>query len=171
MQRVLVSGPCGAGKSTAAVELGRALDLPVHHLDQLHWREGWVESSREELVATLAPIVAGERWLIDGNYGGTMAGRLERADTVVYLDYPTWLCLWRAFKRVWRYRGRARPDMTPRCPERFDLAFFLYILTFRRGPRLRTEAKLADYRGTTMRFHNPRDLARWLATLEASSPR
>ena len=94
-----------------------------------------------------------------------MAGRLERADTVVYLDYPTWLCLWRAFKRVWRYRGRARPDMTPGCPERFDLALFLYILTFRRGPRLRTEATLAAYRGTIIRFHRPRDLARWLCDL------
>jgi adenylate kinase family enzyme len=77
MQRILVIGPCGAGKSTAAVELGRQLDLPVHHLDRLHWRAGWIESSREELLAALAPIVAGERWLIDDNYGGTMSGRTE----------------------------------------------------------------------------------------------
>jgi adenylate kinase family enzyme len=77
MQRILVIGPCGAGKSTAAVELGRQLDLPVHHLDRLHWRAGWVESSREGLLAALAPIVAGERWLIDDNYGGTMSGRTE----------------------------------------------------------------------------------------------
>jgi len=92
MHRVLVIGPCGAGKSTAAVELGQVLGLPVYHLDWLHWREGWVESSREELLEALAPILASGRWLIDGNYGGTMAGRLERADTVVYLDYPTWFC-------------------------------------------------------------------------------
>ena len=66
MERVLVIGPCGAGKSTAAVELGAVLGLPVHHLDRLHWRAGWVESSREELETALAPILAGERWLIDG---------------------------------------------------------------------------------------------------------
>jgi adenylate kinase family enzyme len=165
MQRVLVIGPCGAGKSTAAVELGRQLDLPVHHLDRLHWREGWVEGSREELVAALAPILAGERWLIDGNYGGTMAGRLERTDTVVYLDYPTWLCLWRAFKRVRRYRGEARPDMAPGCPERFDAQFFLYILTFRRGPRLRTEAKLKGHESKVKRFRHPRELRSWMKTL------
>lgn len=162
MQRVLVIGPCGAGKSTAAVELGRVLGLPVHHLDRLHWREGWVESSREELLDLLAPILAGERWLIDGNYGGTMADRLERADTVVYLDYPTWLCLSRAVRRVWRYRGRARPDMAPGCPERFDLAFFLYILTFRRGPRRRTEAKLAGHEAKVRRFRSPDELRRWI---------
>jgi len=165
MQRVLVIGPCGAGKSTAAVELGRLLALPVHHLDRLHWRAGWVEGSREELVAALSPILAGERWLIDGNYGGTMGGRLERADTVVYLDYPTWLCLWRAFGRVRRYRGIARPDMTPGCPERFDPVFFFYIVTFRYGPRRRTEAKLVGHEGKVRRFRHPRELHAWMQAL------
>lgn len=165
MRRVLVIGPCGAGKSTAAVEIGRLLDLPVHHLDRLHWREGWVESSREELLAALAPIMAGERWLIDGNYGGTMAPRIERADTVVYLDYPTWLCLWRALGRVWRYRGRARPDMAPGCPERFDLAFFWYIVMFRHGPRRRTEERLLGHEAKVMRFRRPGELRAWLDAL------
>lgn len=162
MHRVLVIGLCGAGKSTAAVELGQVLGLPVYHLDRLNWREGWVESSREELLEALAPILASGRWLIDGNYGGTMAGRLERADTVVYLDYPTWLCLWRAAKRVWRFRGRTRPDMTEGCPERFDWRFFLYILTFRRGPRQRTEARLAGHEEKVRRFTGPRAFERWV---------
>lgn len=170
MERVLVIGPCGAGKSTAAVELGRLLDLPVHHLDRLHWREGWVEGSREELVAALAPILAAERWLIDGNYGGTMATRLARADTVIYLDYPIRLCLWRALRRAWRYRHASRPDMAPGCPERFDPTFFLYILTFRRGPGRRTEDRLEEHRHKVRRFRHPRELRSWMASL-APAPR
>ena len=165
MQRVLVIGPCGAGKSTAAVELGRVLGLPVHHLDRLHWRAGWVESSREELEAALAPILAGERWLIDGNYGGTMPARLERADAVVYLDYPIRLCLWRALKRVLRFRGRTRPDMAPGCPERFDAEFFRYIATFNRGPRVRTEARLVGHEAKVRRFRRPGALRAWIDTL------
>lgn len=170
MQRVIVIGPCGAGKSVASVDIGRALGLPVYHLDQLHWREGWIESSREELLEALEPILAGERWVIDGNYGGTMAGRVARADTVVYLDYPIRLCLWRAFKRVWRYRGRTRPDMAPGCPERLDPAFFFYILTFRRGPRVRTEERLVGHEAKVLRFRRPAELSRWISGLGASRP-
>lgn len=165
MQRVIVIGPCGAGKSTAAVQLGRLLGLPVHHLDRLHWREGWVESSREELEGTLTPILAGERWLIDGNYGGTMPARIERADTVVYLDYPTWLCLWRAFRRVLRHRGRTRPDMAPGCPERFDAEFFHYILTFKSGPGWRTEERLAGHEAKVKRFRRPGQSRAWMRSL------
>lgn len=88
MERMLVIGPCGAGKSTLAVDLGRRLRLPVFHMDQLNWQPGWNESSKDEIAAKLRDIVATERWLIDGTYGGTLAPRLERADCVVYLDFP-----------------------------------------------------------------------------------
>lgn len=167
MDRVLVIGPSGAGKSTLATELGRRLALPVHHMDQLHWRPGWVEGSSAELRAKLDAIVAGERWLIDGHYGGTLAERLARADTVVYLDYPIRLCLRRLLGRVWAYRGRTRPDMTEGCPERFDLAFFLYVLTWNRGPRRRTESRLKGFGGRIVRIADPRALARWLDRLPA----
>lgn len=164
---MLIIGPCGAGKSTLSIELGRRLGLPVHHIDQLHWQPGWVEGDKGELKAKLDAIVAGERWLIDGNYGGTMATRLARADTVVYLDYPIRLCLWRLLKRIRTYRGHTRPDMTADCPERFDLPFFLYVMTWNRGPRRRTEEKLKSFKGAIVRIANPRALASWLTTLPA----
>ena len=165
MERVLVIGPSGAGKSTLATELGRRLALPVHHMDQLHWQPGWVEGSDAELRAKLDAIVASERWLIDGHYGATLAERLARADTVVYLDYPIRLCLRRLLGRLWTYRGRTRPDMTEGCPERFDLEFLLYVLTWNRGPRPRTEAKLKNFDGRIIRITDPKALSDWLAAL------
>ena len=165
MDRVLVIGPCGAGKSTLAVELGQRLSLPVHHLDQLHWQPGWVEGSREDLAEKLDVILAGERWLIDGNYGGTLARRLARADTVVYLDYPILLCLRRLIGRVWRFRGQTRPDMTEGCPERFDPGFFFYVLMWNRGPRLRTDRSLEGFGGGLVRLKSPAALRDWLAQI------
>lgn len=165
MERVLIIGPCGAGKSTLAGELDKRLGLPVFHMDQLNWKAGWVESSKDELRDKLVQIVDTDRWLIDGNYGGTISERLDRADTVIYLDFPVRLCAWRLLRRIWTYRGRTRPDMTDGCPERFDLEFFLYLLRWNSGPRPRTEERLKSYNGTLIRLKTPTELSRWMDAL------
>ncbi len=162
MQRILIIGPCGAGKSTLAIALGQRLGLPTFHMDQLNWRPGWIESSKDEIRDRLRAIIAGDRWLIDGNYGGTLAPRLERADTVLYLDYPIRLCVARLLKRIWTYRGRTRPDMTEGCPERFDLGFLFYLLQWNSGPRPRTEAALKGHEHKVIRLKSPLQLKGWL---------
>lgn len=169
MRRVLVIGPCGAGKSTLSGELGKRLGLPVLHMDQLNWKSGWQESAPEELRAKLNTVIAGETWLIDGTYGGTLVPRLEQADTVIYLDYPIRLCVTRLLRRIWTWRGRTRPDMTEGCPERFDLGFLLYLLQWNSGPRIRTEQRLKGHEGKVIRFSNPAQTAAWLGSLTAAA--
>lgn len=161
MKRVLVIGPCGSGKSTLARELAPLMGLPLVHMDQLGWQAGWIETEKAELNARLADAVAQDEWLIEGNYGSTLAPRLERADTVIYLDFPIRLCLSRLIRRIISNRGQSRPDMPEGCPERFDLAFFWYVMNWNSGPRVRTEEKLATYRGTVIRLTSPQMLATW----------
>ncbi len=165
MDRVMIIGPCGAGKSTLAHDLARRLDLPLIHMDQLNWRSGWIESEADDLRAAVFAAVAGERWLIDGTYGGTMAPRVERADTIVYLDFPVLLCAWRVLKRIVTWRGRPRPDMPEGCPERFDAAFMWYVLRWNSGPRLRLEARLEGHHHKVIRLESPNALRSWLDTL------
>ncbi|HSF11968.1 MAG TPA: AAA family ATPase [Erythrobacter sp.] len=161
MDRVLIIGPCGSGKSTLARELAPRMGLPLVHMDRLGWQAGWVETEKAELNSRLADAVAQDAWLIEGNYGSTLPPRLERADTVIYLDFPIHLCLWRLIKRIVTLRGQSRPDMPEGCPERFDAAFFWYVMTWNTGPRVRTEAHIAPYADKVIRLRSPRALADW----------
>ena len=92
---------------------------------------------------------------------------LDRADTVIYLDFPISLCVRRLLKRIWTYRGRSRPDMTEGCPERFDIAFLFYLIRWNGGPRLRTEARLKGHENKIIRLRNPDELQRWMDSLPA----
>ena len=104
-RRVIVTGVAGSGKSTFAVALANKTGLPVIHLDLHFWRPGWVEPSETEWREKQRCVLAGDAWIADGNYSETLALRLERADTLVVLDMPWWLCAGRAFLRGFRKPG------------------------------------------------------------------
>ena len=120
MERILVLGPCGAGKSTLAAKLGEKLGLPVIHLDREYWRPGWVEPEPTVWAAQVEELIARPRWVMDGNYGGTLARRLERAQLAINLDFPRRVFFPRIMWRLLTNLGRTRPDMAEGCPERFD---------------------------------------------------
>lgn len=132
MERVLVLGCCGAGKSTFARELGRRAGLPVVHLDQLYWRPGWVEPPDDEWASALDDVLAEDRWIIDGNYATTLPQRLARADTVAVLGLSRAVCMRSVLTRVITGYGRTRPDSAPGCPERLDFEFLAYVWSFHR---------------------------------------
>jgi adenylate kinase family enzyme len=145
LQRVAIIGSCGAGKSTLAVKLGKKLDLPVIHLDAYYWQSGWQETDAQQWIQTQEELIKTSRWIIDGNYGNTLDIRLAVADTVIWLDFNRYLCLWRVCKRYLKYPGKTRPDMAANCPERLTREFMQYVWNFPQVHRSKITAKLAKY--------------------------
>lgn len=144
MERVAVVGPGGAGKSTFAARLGQRTGLPVIHLDRHFWKPGWVETPPDEWKACQQELVRGDRWIIDGNYGGTFDVRFARADTVVVLVPPALSCVLSALRRSVRNRGVA--IQAAGCRERVDCAFLRWIWRYNRDSRPRLDAALARHR-------------------------
>ncbi|SFK44841.1 Adenylate kinase [Halobacillus dabanensis] len=131
MKRVMVLGvSSGVGKSTFAHQLGRKLGIDVYHLDRFYWEPGWNEATIEDFRSRQEEVVGNDAWIIEGNYSNTYDIRAAAADTIIYLELPLLVCLFRVIKRRWEYRGeKSRPDMGKGCEEKLDWDFIKFILT------------------------------------------
>jgi adenylate kinase family enzyme len=148
MKKILVIGSGGSGKSTLARQLGELLDIEVKHLDRLYWQPGWTEPSKEEWLNKVKEVANDDSWIMDGNYSGTLDVRMQRCDTIVFLDLPRLVCLWRIVKRRLAYRKRSRPDVGEGCPEKLDWEFVSWVWNYSRTSRPKVVKLLREHSET-----------------------
>lgn len=138
MNRIMIIGFSGGGKSTLARKMGEILGIEPTHFDRLHWLPNWVESTREYKREMVKPVLERDRWIIDGNYRHIYwQERLELADTVIFIDVNRFTCLHQAWKRSRIYKGKTRPDMGEGCIEKIDLEFVKWVFWDGRKQRKR----------------------------------
>lgn len=141
MERVAVVGPGGAGKSILSRQLGALLGVPVIHLDEHFWQPGWVETPQHVWRQVQRELLAGKRWVADGNYGSTLELRLSRVDTVVVLQPPRWVCIAGVLRRTLLQRDR---QQAPGCTHRVTVAFLRWVWRYPTDSRPRLDARLAE---------------------------
>jgi adenylate kinase family enzyme len=164
MERVIIIGCGGSGKSTLARILGERTGLPVVHLDQICWSPGnWQHLEPEEFDARLTQELEKPRWILDGNFNRTLPLRLAHCDTVIWLDYNRFVCIFSWLKRVITNWGKTRPDMGPNCNEKLDLEFAKWIWTFNKKNRCKYHEILAQQKDKEIHiFKNRRQLRKFL---------
>lgn len=133
MKRIVIIGSPGSGKSTVATKLGEKLKRLVIHLDTEYWVNGKKERfSKEKWAIHQKEMVSKDEWIIDGNYQSTLEIRLERATTIIYIDLPKWICLYRAFKRISK-----TVDKSVGNRDRIDLKLIKFIWRYPREYNLK----------------------------------
>ncbi|WP_208559300.1 AAA family ATPase [Marinilactibacillus kalidii] len=133
MKRILIIGCPGSGKSTLAEQLANELELELIHLDRVNWLDDHTTLSRQAFDKQLTLILKKEEWVIDGNYNRTLAHRLSYADTVIWLDLPRIICLYRVIKRY--VKGKKTNHQHHGNPKRIDRDFLKFIWRFNQTNR------------------------------------
>ncbi|MGV3463851.1 MAG: DNA topology modulation protein [Heyndrickxia sp.] len=164
MKKIVLIGSGGSGKSTLARQLGEKLKIKIYHLDALFWKPNWVGVPRDEQIKVQNDLVKQEEWIMDGNYNGTMDIRLNAADTIIFLDIPRTICVFRAFKRVLQYRNKTRPDMGEGCEERFSYEFFKWIWDYpkKKRPKILERLEQLSKEKEVFILKSPRDVESFL---------
>ncbi len=135
--KIAVVGYAGSGKSMLAQALAEKYDVPLQHLDCIHWLPGWQERPRGESRSLLRTFMDSHyNWVIDGNYHNLLyARRMAEADRIILLEFDRAACLARAVKRALRYHGKCRASIGEGCPEKMDREFADWILYKGRTPQ------------------------------------
>jgi hypothetical protein len=171
-QRILVLGRTGSGKTTLARELAASRRVPHIELDALYFAADFSTVPPQVLRERTIEAIAGDRWVTDGNKSAVRDLVWPRADTVIWLDYPLVVCLWRLGKRAaWR-----TSTLTARAAETGDKAGLprqllaaakgvLTALRSHRGQRSTYPSMFAEPKNqhlAVVRLRSPRATRRWL---------
>ena len=97
--RINVVGTSGSGKSTFSRRIAKKLNVPYIEMDSLFWQANWIESTDEEFFPKVKEAIAGDSWILDGNYSRTKDIKWERVQMVVFLDLPFHIVLYRIISR------------------------------------------------------------------------
>ncbi len=162
MEKVIIIGCPGAGKSTFGRKLADVTGLPLHYLDMIWHRPDRTTVSREEFDVQLDRLLDGDRWILDGNYIRTLPLRLFRCDTVFLFDLPMEVCLAGAEERL----GKERVDM-PWTDTVLDDEFRQWILDFPKMQLPLINLFLDSYKGTVVRFRSRREADEYIIALKS----
>ena len=125
MQRIIIIGCPGSGKSRLSRALHNKTGIPLYHLDMMYWNADKTTVEKSVFLERLSAVLKKDEWIIDGNYGSTMELRMAACDTVIFLDYPLEVCL----DGVKERRGKPRSDM-PWIETEEDAEFIEFIKSY-----------------------------------------
>lgn len=166
MERVMIIGSNGAGKSTFSYELSSKTDLPLIHIDKIYWRNHWEVTPRNEFESMVLTEAQKPYWIIEGNNIRSLNQRLAYADTVIWFEFPPVLCVINILKRESKYHNKARPDMPQECISKLTIKFLKEVWKFNKNNHARIESFLKQAENVNViYFTNYRQVRAYLKSI------
>jgi adenylate kinase family enzyme len=140
LERIVVVGASGSGKTTFAHDLAKILGAPHVELDALYWGPNWIANSEEDILGKLRKQLEADRWIVDGNLSKASAEAHQSATSIVWLNYSFPVVFQRAVRRTFRRivtRERLYSDNFESISQVFERDWIPWwvIRTFRRRRR------------------------------------
>ncbi len=158
MNKVLVLGCSGSGKSTFSIKLHEKTGLPLYHLDNIWWKADKTHVTRDEFDEKLDMLVRSDSWIIDGDYSRTYEKRVAACDTIFFLDYGEAVCMAGIVGRV----GQKRPDM-PWTEEELDPELVELVRNYEKENRPRLMELFAKYSDKkVISFKSREEAEKWI---------
>lgn len=146
IKRTVVIGISGTGKSTLGRWMAERTKLPIYHMDSLQFGEDWKKTEPREIEKSLERISQTDRWIVEGWIDTYSKSIFDRADLILYLDYPGWLAMWGGLKRWWMYRGTQRPEMPAGCEEFLNPSYLKIMLHREERPHIENLLQLFKHK-------------------------
>ena len=163
MNKILIIGISGTGKTKLAKKLSNIFKIPITHYDELVWGEGWKEVDEKIVEQKLNEAVKKDKWIIEGYIQPAAKIKLEKADVVIYLDYSGFQAMIGGLQRWWQYRGKTRPEMAAGCIEKFDWDFLKVM--WKREERPEIEEAIKGFENKVIRIKTRREADKFLTKL------
>lgn len=176
MKKILIIGCCGGGKTTLAYKLSEKLSIEAYDLDDYFWHAGWVVTPEDRWQQVQRELVDRDSWIISGTYTSTLDIRIEAADTIIFLDLPLWLCLWRVIKRKTKTYCGLEKNLPKRVQGshtfgwkaiRSDLSFLWYVLMFNKKFNAPIRRMLGNVKPCqkVIELNSPKEVAEFAGTV------
>lgn len=157
VKRIHVMGISGSGKTTTAERLAHKLGVPHVELDAINWQPDWQMLETDIFRRRVARALAGDAWVVDGNYSKVRDIVWARVQRVIFLDLPLRQTMARLLRRTVRRAlggeelwGGNRENLVTALFSRDSL--FIYALRTRRRRQREFAAAQQDPALSHVRF-------------------
>lgn len=168
-QRIAVVGSPGAGKTTFSRELAKKTDLPIIHLDTYYHdrtKAYYNANDRQAWLDKVHELIKPKKWIIDGNYSSTFPLRFQKADLIVFLDYPRRISFGRTVTRIIKSRWKKRTEMPIGWKDTFDFEFLKFVWLYNSQYRAKVTDQLDESSSKkTLIFRHPSEAQKFLESL------